>query len=596
MSVVNNSLSDICMSENDFVNHFVTNAAQLMWLLGAGTSRTAGMPTASDIVWDLKRRYYCIQENQEIRKHDVNNKAVQRKIQDYMDGKGFPQAWSVEEYSFYFNLIFGSNYSEQQKYIKEQLHPDKISLNIGHRVLAALLAMEKAKLVFTTNFDVVIETAHSQVAGKELSTFNIEGSYGALEALNAEQFPIYAKMHGDFRYQSIKNLSQDLLENDEKIKSCFLAAGNRYGLVVSGYSGRDENVMNMISQALDQNNPFPQGLFWMATRASNVAESVKNIINKARQKGVGAYIVESGTFDSLLLKIWRQLPNKPENLDKNVRTTRYMAVEIPLPKVGSAYPILRTNALPIVSCSSECAKIELNEAISYGDMRKAIWEKEAKVIITKPDTNPLAWGAEDQIRKIFDPKNIKSIQRHTIEDPASQISQNTFIKSFYEEALAKALVKDKPLLLRSDHNDHTLIVNNKHLNDTSLMPLKMALAYENKPGYVTGSVPAKQGVLWSEALKIKLEEKNGSLWLLLTPDIWISPYLERRNCIDFLKKRKLYRYNNKSSGILDAWIKILFGSAGNNEVQIQCFSDDSFKVKFIINTRTAYSKKEVANG
>jgi hypothetical protein len=58
-----------------------------MWFLGAGTSHTAGMPTATDIIWDLKRKYYCLQENQTIQTHGINNKAVRGKIQSYMDSK-----------------------------------------------------------------------------------------------------------------------------------------------------------------------------------------------------------------------------------------------------------------------------------------------------------------------------------------------------------------------------------------------------------------------------------------------------------------------------------------------------------------------------
>jgi hypothetical protein len=42
-----------------------------MWLLGAGASRSAGMPTAYDVIWDLKRAYYCLKENQELMRIDT---------------------------------------------------------------------------------------------------------------------------------------------------------------------------------------------------------------------------------------------------------------------------------------------------------------------------------------------------------------------------------------------------------------------------------------------------------------------------------------------------------------------------------------------
>lgn len=85
-----------------------------MWFLGAGTSRTAGLPTAVDIIWNLKLRYYCLYENQDLQSHDINKNAIKQKIQAYMDSKGFPAPGSPEEYSFYFDLTFRNDYEAQQ--------------------------------------------------------------------------------------------------------------------------------------------------------------------------------------------------------------------------------------------------------------------------------------------------------------------------------------------------------------------------------------------------------------------------------------------------------------------------------------------------
>ena len=358
------------ISENEFLQHYLQNAQHLMWFLGAGTSRSAGLPTATDIIWDLKRRYYCLHENQDLQSHDINNNAIKLKIQAYMGNKGFAALWSPEEYSFYFDLTFGNDYAEQQKYINEALANDKVSLNIGHRVLAALLEMGKARIIFTTNFDDVIESAYSAVSSKNLSVFHLEGSYAALSALNAERFPLYCKIHGDFRYKKIKNLTEDLLSNDREIQKCFAAAATRYGLIVSGYSGRDENVMSMFRKVIDQNNAFPQGLFWTAPRISEVAESVHDLIAYASLKGVRANLVETGTFDEMLSKVWRQMPGKPQLLDEKVRTARVVSVSIPLPAPGKKYPILRTNALAVIASPARCGAIDFG-CVSFVTDRKS---------------------------------------------------------------------------------------------------------------------------------------------------------------------------------------------------------------------------------
>jgi hypothetical protein len=44
---------------------------QFAWFLGAGTSAAAGLPSAWDVMWDLKRRYYRREQNQDISRQDM---------------------------------------------------------------------------------------------------------------------------------------------------------------------------------------------------------------------------------------------------------------------------------------------------------------------------------------------------------------------------------------------------------------------------------------------------------------------------------------------------------------------------------------------
>ncbi len=572
-----------------FLGHYVQNARLLMWFLGAGTSRTAGMPTATDIIWDLKRKYYCLQENQDLQAHDINNQAIRWKIQNYVDSKGFPALWSSEEYSFYFDLTFGKDYSLQQQYISDQLDSQKISLNIGHRVLAAILEMGLAKVVFTTNFDEVIETAYSAVTGKSLTTFHLEGAYAALDALNSERFPIYAKIHGDFRYKSIKNLSSDLLNNDKEIQRSFLAASDRYGLIVSGYSGRDANVMAMFRSALEQNNAFPQGLFWLTPRLSDVTDLVRGLIRAAREKGVRAHIIEIGSFDIILLKMWRQLPEKPEKLDLKVRTAKALPVSIPLPSPGTRYPILRTNALAITDWPRQCGSVDYAAPMTFRELKDKVWEHQPNAILSYTD-QILFWGDPNEIYKILDKPTVKAIKDYNFDDSIASVAQSGIIKSFFDEAVGQSLCHDKPLLLRRKNRTYYAVVNHKEINNLLLQPLKNALGFQNKPGYITGSVTGLNKVFWAEALSIKLEERNGSLWLLIRPDIWVTPLSERENASDFLRSKKLRRYNNQSYQLLDAWIRVLFGFIGTGqEIRISCFPASDYSPTFSVNTRTAFS-------
>lgn len=578
------------ISDSELISRFIQNAPQIMWFFGAGTSRTAGMPTATDIIWDLKRRYYCIEENQDIQSHDINNENIKRKIQRYLDSKGFPALWSPEEYSFYFDLIFKEDYSEQQKYLNAQLSGDRISLNIGHRVIAALLEMKKAPMVFTTNFDTVIERAFSTVTGKDLAAFHLEGSYATLEALNSDSFPIYAKIHGDFRYQSIKNLPQDLVSNDEQIQKCFLAAANRYGLVVSGYSGRDANVMEMFDKALEQGNPFPHGIYWTVTRSSETPESVRKFIEKARSKNINAYIVETGTFDILLSKIWRQIPDKPQDLDQKVRTAIAETVSIPLPAPAtSGYPLLRTNALLVTQAPEQCATVTTSQSITFRELNDATYDYSSDLVAVKTE-KILSWGSGEDLTDALSSFSPGEPEKYEIANPVQAIKDSMVMKSFYEEGLARALISGKPLHLRKNRKQFYAVVDHRHANDQLFTPLKRATGYKGSLGQICGSF--QRDIFWSEAVSVRLEEKNGHLWLLLRPDIWVKPLSERQNYRDEIKGKKKYRYNRQSSDFLNAWITILLGGVGSNDVTVEHFSDTEFPIRFTLNTRSAFSRKE----
>ena len=49
------------ISTDDFARCFSLRAGNLMWLLGAGGSASAGIPTASDMVWEFKQQLYISQ-------------------------------------------------------------------------------------------------------------------------------------------------------------------------------------------------------------------------------------------------------------------------------------------------------------------------------------------------------------------------------------------------------------------------------------------------------------------------------------------------------------------------------------------------------
>jgi hypothetical protein len=584
------------MDQGELTGIYCTRPQNFAWFLGAGSSRTAGLPTAADIIWDLKCRYYCREENQEISRQDVQTEAVRARIQAFLDSRGFPARWDDNEYTTYFEKIFTDDYELHRQYLKGILSEDNVTLSVGSRVLGALLASGHARAVFTTNFDSVIEKAVAEVSGQSLSAYHLEGAHNAVSALNNDEFPLYCKLHGDFRYDSLKNLKDDLKEQHQSLSQCLVNAANRFGFVVTGYSGRDASVMALFDAALESNNPFPHGLYWTGIKGSDVHPAVEVLLEKARAHDVEAEYVEIQTFDAFLLRLWRNLATKTAELDAKVRRTDVAKASIQLPKAGTGKPLVRMNALPILTMPTQCQQLSFVHPKEWRDLHEARNNTKGALILTKSEA-VFGWGHEQLLRDTFGAE-LSDVSPRTL--PAElDAPDNLNVKGLVEEALSAALARSKPLLIRTPRAASFLICDPDANDKALLKPLTdvVGAVSGNVPSLftqVTEEHPRAQQVRWSEALRVHLEIKDGRHWLTVDPDIWIWPQRSRRDAAAFMDKRRGDRFNKKYNELLEAWIHVVLGTdKRNTSLTFSAFEEgsDAENPVFEIGTRSAYTKR-----
>lgn len=586
-------------SQGQFTGIFCARPQNFAWFLGAGASRSSGLPTATDIIWDLKRRYYCREESQDISRQDIQNDAVRAHIQSFMDSQGFPMLWADDEYTTYFEKIFGSDRERQRQYLQAMLSEEHVSLSVGNRVLGALMMAGLCRAAFTTNFDSIPEKSVAEMGGRTLAAFHLEGSHAANNALNNEEFPIYCKLHGDFRYDSLKNLSVDLARQNDELSACFVNTGNRFGFIVAGYSGRDESVMALFRRVMDSPNPFPHGLFWAGIKGSPIHPAVSDLLELAQTKGIDASFVEIETFDALMLRLWRNIEGKPPELDAKVRKSRLSAVEIALPPPGRGKPLLRLNALPLISVPAQCLALSFKKPKEWDELRQASRESGGTLILTKSDS-VWCWGTEKRARETFGSEIVSVTARDLPTD--IRVAQNLHVKGFIEEALSLALARGRPLLARTRRSAAYLIAD-PHAEDLArLDPLFQVVGKTSGivPGLfaaVTPDHPRAEQVKWSEALRFSVDLKDGHLWILIDPDIWIWPPRARETATEFLNRRRADRFNNKHNEILDAWRRIVLGTdARNTEITLSAFDDGNGaeNPSFCIGSRTAFTRRHAS--
>ena len=580
----------------EFTSIFCARPQNFVWFLGAGTSRSAGLPTATDIIWDLKRRHYCREENQEIERQDVQNETVQARIQSFMDTRGFPAQWAEDEYATYFEKIFGADKERQRRYLKAILSEERVSLSVGNRVLGALISSGFARAVFTTNFDSVIEKSVAEVGGKSLAAFHLEGSHAAIEALNNEEFPIYCKLHGDFRYDSIKNLPADLASQSAQLAACVVSAGRRFGLVVAGYSGRDASIMRVLSSVLDGGNAFPHGLFWTGLKESAIPPAVDQFLQKAGAAGVHARYVEIETFDALMLRLWRNLDQKPAGLNAKVQKMGVSSVRIPLPASGRGKPLLRFNALPVRRLPQRCLLLSFRKPKDWVDLRDARRKSRGRLILTKADS-VLCWGDRQAIAAQFGDDLVSIAETDVPSDFTA--AENLHINGFLEEAICAAIARERPVLSRKTRSSAYLIVDSHAEDIGALDPLSHVVGRTSGmvPGLftaVTDEYPNARQVGWSEAVRISVDMRNGAVWLLIDPDVWIWPARSRRDATGFLDQRLRDRYNRKYNDILSAWIRIILDTEKSGvdvELTASHGPEGAGNPAFIVGSRTAFTRR-----
>ena len=453
--------------------------------------------------------------------------------------------------------------------------------------------MGLSRAVFGTNFDTVVERAIAEVSGK-VAGVHLEGAASANKAISNEEFPVYCKLHGDFRYDSIKNLKADLATQNEDLGKALLNAANRFGFIVAGYSGRDESVMTLLLSALSTPNPFPHGLFWTVMKGATILPAVQQLIDEAQQKGVQSAIVEVETFDAFMLRLWRNLDTKDAVLDAKVHKAHRTKVNIPLPGPGRGSTI-RINALPVLEVPRQCQALTLKTAREWGELRAITGMSEGALLFTKAD-KVLCWGAGTIVREQF--SDLVGIAVHDLSPELGEIGQHLHIKGFIEDAMCRALARDKPLLSRTTRAASFLIADPHHDDQSAFGTLHHAVG--KIAGPIPGLVapmdadhPEPQKVHWAEALRVSVEFVDSQAWLLLDPDVWIWPQRARKDAAAFLDERRGDRYNNTYNALIEAWLDVLLGNRDRpSAVSFSAFDggSPSENPTFVVGTKQAYSR------
>jgi hypothetical protein len=577
--------------------------AQLAWFLGAGASAMSDIPTAGALILRFKHELYCAAHHLDVQDINPGYPHTRAIIEGYFDGRnGLPPLGDPEEYSVAFETAYPS----------ADLRADLIAdlcqgrgPNYGHYVLAALMAAGRLQVVFSTNFDDLVEAgAHSlfELAGVTPRPTLVIAGLGepelASRALQKSSFPLIAKLHGDFRSVRLKNSLAELASQDAEMRHVLRGACGRFGLIVTGYSGRDTSVMKVLTDALGDKESFPAGIYWCHRPTEPPAREVIDFLMAARTTGRTAFAVPVDNFIELAGAIERGV-----RLADNLR--RCLAERRPTPVLTLAptptdptrpYPILRLNALPLTKLPSQVRCLDEQAPCELAEAQRAIRAGRIRGLVARRSGGQLvAVGHEGQLAETLRPLQVSLADRtETLDWDAESIDPADLGLAL--DALTLGLGRTDGLrhvLARRGHQ--VRVVDPKA---SSLARLKSACG-----GPLCGVVP-KTSLSWSEAVGLNIERRQGAWWLLVVPEIWVSPpkgvpspenrslrRAEQRTAGVFVQKQRATRYNRAANAILDAWVRLLCAGLGPREIRTWNLGPaEGLDPTFEVDGHTAFSR------
>ena len=550
-----------------FVRLFQLRSSQIMWLLGAGASRSAGIKTAGDMIWDFKQRLYRSQRKLPPSAiTDIGEPAVRRKLQSHFDRLGgFPPAGSETEYSAYFEATYHSP-RDRRAYLEEMIARGRPSF--GHLALALLMSEDLCRVVWTTNFDRTLEDAGARVLGStgRLVTADLGEPAKFQRAFEEGRWPVYGKLHGDYHSEALKNTKTELREQDEDMRRSLIDSCRTRGLAVVGYSGRDTSVMEALADALDDGRGFPGGLFWFKRSQDDPFRAVSDLIERARTLNIDAHVVEAESFDELFVDLVRYLPqtaDKLGNLDNDVRPR---LTSTTLRNSVRSTPAIRMNALAVVSRPALCRLVECNIG-GFEEIEQAISAAEVDIIARRIRQGVIAFGRDHDIRKAFEPFDIKTFDTHPLS--TQRLIKETGERGLIREALFRAVGKTADLELRRRGRTAALLPDSTRV-DVSVFNAGNVQPVDRVSGTVHGT-----SVAWTEACSLRLDYRLDQVWLLIQP-IVVTNLPEdasesaREATREFVRERRARRHNRMANALLEGWIKLIFGS----ERSVRCRSFD----------------------
>ena len=289
------------------------------FLIGAGTSRPrpSGIPTAGELIDEWRLRCYEFQHPNET---DPSEDTVAEWAKEQENDDSVEPG---DEYGYWFDR-FHPDPAARREYIQELV--DGADPTTGHLILASMMSHrsggQQVPLTLTPNFDDLLFDAFYLLSEERPQIINHRAVVPEFQITQDD--PAIVKLHGDYLYSNLRNTDEETDRLSESMETVVTETTKEYGLIVVGYSGRDDSIMSALEDADISGNR----LYWCVRRprehhdADTVGEKISDRAAKLVRESDGRVVPIEG-FNSLMSQFRQLINDLPPVTEKDELQDRF---------------------------------------------------------------------------------------------------------------------------------------------------------------------------------------------------------------------------------------------------------------------------------
>lgn len=519
----------------------VNKSTSHLFFLGSGASVSSGVPSAEQCIWEWKRSIFLTKNlGLEEQFSEISLVGVRQRIQRWFDQQGtYPSEGDPDEYGFYIEGCFPIP-SDRRAYFEEKVR--QVEPHIGYRLLCYLAQMDMVRAVWSTNFDAFMARAATTLRLTPIEV-SIDSQQRLPRAPRKGEL-LCVSIHGDFRYDRLKNTPAELQEQEHQLKAELVHQLREAPVIVVGYSGRDASVMDVFREAYSKSGTGC--LYWCGYGNLEAPRKIADLIHLARQTGYPAFYVPLDGFDDLLIRIalhccdnerQKEVKHLIASMAQNSIKKRSV-FEVP---DALKYTVIKSNAFEL-ECPSEVLTFELSKWPTervWATIRGSVGNRP---IVAAPFRGKiLALGMIDDIKDAFRDNTKGQIERTPVSEKELRYEDGVVV-SLMREALVKAIAW-RAGIKTDDRNELWVDKEQERLRD----------------GDIEYTV--------HESVLLFLRRIGSRQYLLLKPSIRIQDKDGRPAPKELARAAKLRilgnQFNDKFNQAITKWRERLFPSAEN---------------------------------